>query len=75
MRASTENIGLGLSIITAIVFVSAAFGIAQSQISNNANDIQELEEASATDHDILLEVRANVKWIREHIATEDKGAR
>ena len=63
-----ENAGLIFSIITSIVFCSAAFGVAQNQISHNKEAISEWKE----DHDILVGVQSDVRWIRATIERMDE---
>jgi len=67
-RIVTDNAGLIFSIITCIVFCSAAFGVAQNQISHNRDSIDELQD----DHDILIGVQADVRWIRSTIKRMDE---
>jgi len=67
-RIVTDNAGLIFSIITCIVFCSAAFGVAQNQISHNRDSIDELQD----DHDILIGVQADVRWIRATIKRMDE---
>ena len=68
-RLFHENAGLIFSIITCIAFCSAAFGVAQNQISHNKDSIGELQD----DHDILIEVQADVRWIRATIKRMDEN--
>ena len=67
-RFVEENAALVFSIITSIVFCSAAFGVAQQQISENKSRIAEWQE----DHDLLLGVAADVKWIRDRLARDER---
>tara|TARA_R110000824_G_scaffold310382_1_gene497683 strand:+ start:59 stop:274 length:216 start_codon:yes stop_codon:yes gene_type:complete len=67
-RIVTENAGLIFSIITCIVFCSAAFGVAQNQINHNREAINEFQD----DHDILIEVQSDVRWIRSTIKRMDE---
>ena len=63
-----ERAGLILSIVTTVLFCGAAFGVAQTQISHNREAIKTYEE----DHDILLGVQADVKWIRDRLARDER---
>lgn len=67
-RIVTDNAGLIFSIITCIVFCSAAFGVAQNQINHNREAINEFQD----DHDILIEVQSDVRWIRATIKRMDE---
>ena len=67
-RFVEENAALVFSIITSIVFCSAAFGVAQQQISENKSRSVEWQE----DHDLLLGVAADVKWIRARLARDER---
>jgi len=67
-RLFHENAGLIFSIITSIVFCSAAFGVAQNQINHNKEAINEWKE----DHDILVNVQNDVRWIRAAIQRMDE---
>ena len=68
MRALEERAGLLFSIITTLVFCAASFGVAQSQISHNAEAIDKWEN----DRDILLRLEADVSWIRARMARDDR---
>tara|TARA_Y100000593_G_scaffold94821_1_gene196401 strand:- start:218 stop:484 length:267 start_codon:yes stop_codon:yes gene_type:complete len=63
-----DRAGVIFSIITTLVFCGAAFGVAQSQINHNRSAIEEYKQ----DHDILLNVQADVRWMRSRMARDDR---
>jgi Pyruvate/2-oxoacid:ferredoxin oxidoreductase gamma subunit len=58
-----ERAGLIFSIITSLIFIGAAFGVAQTQINHNKEAIRTYEE----DHDRLITIEQDVRWIRQAI--------
>jgi len=60
--------GLLFTAITSVLFCGAAFGVAQTQITHNKQAIATYAE----DHDILLQLRADISWIRSRMAAEDR---
>ena len=58
-----ERAGLIFSIITSLIFIGAAFGVAQTQINHNKEAIRTYEE----DHDRLITIEQDVRWIRQTI--------
>jgi hypothetical protein len=58
-----ERAGIILSIITSLLFVGAAFGVAQTQINHNKEAIRVYDE----DHDRLITIEQDVHWIRQAI--------
>ena len=69
MSKLEERAGIILSIITNLIFIGAAFGVAQTQINHNKDAIRTYEE----DHDRLITIEQDVRWIRQAIKKmEDK---
>ena len=64
-----ERAGLIFSIVTSLIFIGAAFGVAQTQISHNKEAIRTYEE----DHDRLIAIENDVRWIRNPLAKEGPG--
>ena len=64
-----ERAGLIFSIVTSLIFIGAAFGVAQTQISHNKEAIRTYEE----DHDRLIAIENDVRWIRNQLAKEGPG--
>ena len=60
--------GLMFTLITSVLFCGAAFGVAQTQITHNKQAIATYAE----DHDILLQLRADISWMRTRMAAEDR---
>ena len=63
-----ERAGFLLALITSILFCGAAFGVAQTQINHNKQAIN----TYAADHDILLQVQSDVRWMRARMARDDR---
>ena len=68
MGSFEERAGLILSIITSILFAGAAFGVAQTQINHNREAIKTYEE----DHDRLIAIEQDVRWIRNRMARDER---
>lgn len=47
--------------------ILVTFGAAQSQILRAQADIMQLQESHRSDHDKLLEIKSDLKWIRERL--------
>lgn len=62
---SAEAAGVILSIIIVVASVGATFGITQHQINKHEAVLQEMDEQYRKDHDILLEIKRDVHWMRE----------
>lgn len=58
-----ERAGIILSIVTSLIFIGAAFGVAQTQINHNKEAIRAYDE----DHDRLITIEQDVRWIRAAI--------
>ena len=67
---SAEAAGVILSIVVIIASVGATFGITQHQINRHEQRLQEMDDEYRKDHDILLEIKRDVHWIRS--AVENK---
>ena len=61
---SAEAAGVILSIVIIIASVGATFGITQHQISKHEERLEDMDEQYRKDHDILLEIKRDVHWIR-----------
>jgi len=64
---SEEALGDILSIIIVIAGVSATFGITQHQINQHEERLEEMDDEYRQDHDILLEIKRDVHWIRSNM--------
>ena len=64
-----ERAGLILSIVTSILFCGAAFGVAQTQINHNRESIKTYEE----DHDRLIAIERDVRYIRAALEKMDRN--
>jgi len=62
-----EHAGVFFSIVFAMLAVALAFGAAQQRINANHRDIQQLDNIQRADHDILLAIERDVRWIRSQI--------
>lgn len=70
MRILDGHVGIGISIVTVVVFCSMAFGVAQTQISHNSDAISDVDDRNRKDHDILLQIERDVKWLRSKFDKE-----
>ena len=66
-----EHAGGFFSILFAMLSVALAFGAAQQRINANHADIQAIEVRQQNDHDILITIERDVRWIRERL-TDDR---
>lgn len=64
-----ERAGIIFSVVTSILFCGAAFGVAQTQIKHNRAAIEAYEE----DHDRLIAIENNIKWIRAAIEKMERN--
>ena len=64
-----ERAGIIFSIVTSILFCGAAFGVAQTQIKHNKAAIEAYEE----DHDRLIAIENNIKWIQAAIEKMERN--
>ena len=69
MNKLEERAGIIFSIVTSILFCGAAFGVAQTQIKHNRAAIEAYEE----DHDRLIAIENNIKWIRAAIEKMERN--
>ena len=67
-----EHVGVIFSLIFAMLSVALAFGAAQQRIDENRRDIHSIEERHRDDHDILVTIERDVRWIREKLKPQDK---
>lgn len=67
---SAEAAGLILSIIIMIGTVGATFGITQHQITQHEDRLKEMDEEYQRDHDLLLQIKRDVHWIRAAIESK-----
>ena len=67
-----EHAGVLFSIVFAMLCVALAFGAAQQRIDANSKDIQAIEERHRDDHDILVTIERDVRWIRDQLKAPDK---
>ena len=61
---SAEAFGVILSIVVLIAGVGATFGITQHQLDKHEDRLEEMDDQYRKDHDILLEIKRDVHWIR-----------
>tara|TARA_Y100001938_G_C8080658_1_gene428842 strand:+ start:1246 stop:1470 length:225 start_codon:yes stop_codon:yes gene_type:complete len=64
---SAEAVGVVLSIVVMIASVGATFGITQHQIGKHEERIAEIDREYQKDHDLLLQIKRDVHWIRESL--------
>ena len=68
---SAEAAGVILSIVIIIASVGATFGITQHQINTHEERLRDMDVQYSKDHDILLEIKRDVHWMRA--ALESRG--
>ncbi len=61
---SANAVGVILSIVVLIAGVGATFGITQHQLNKHEQQLQAMDDQYRKDHDILLEIKRDVHWIR-----------
>ena len=64
---SAEAVGVILSLIVMIGSVGATFGITQHQIGKHEEKLAEIDREYQKDHDLLLQIKRDVHWIRESL--------
>tara|TARA_E500000331_G_scaffold285676_1_gene280208 strand:+ start:680 stop:910 length:231 start_codon:yes stop_codon:yes gene_type:complete len=69
---SAEAVGVILSLIVMIGSVGATFGITQHQISQHEDRLQEMDKEYQRDHDLLLQIKRDVHWIRGSLESNKK---
>ena len=67
---SAEAAGVILSLVVIIASVGATFGITQHQINKHEEILQEMDDQYRKDHDILLEIKRDVHWIRSVVESK-----
>ena len=67
---SAEAAGLILSIVIMIGTVGATFGITQHQITQHEDRLKNMDEEYQRDHDLLLQIKRDVHWIRESLESK-----
>ena len=67
---SAEAAGVILSIVVMIASVGATFGITQHQISQHEQRLQDMDREYQRDHDLLLQIKRDVHWIRESLESK-----
>tara|TARA_Y100001938_G_C7986666_1_gene377259 strand:+ start:453 stop:677 length:225 start_codon:yes stop_codon:yes gene_type:complete len=67
---SAEAAGVILSIVVMIASVGATFGITQHQISKHEQRLQDMDKEYQRDHDLLLQIKRDVHWIRESLESK-----
>ncbi len=56
-----------LPAIVILVTIGVTFGVAQTQINRASTDIIELQSSQNLDHDSLVEIRQDLKYIKEKL--------
>ena len=67
---SAEAAGVILSIVIMIASVGATFGITQHQITQHEERLQDMDDEYQRDHDLLLQIKRDVHWIRESLESK-----
>lgn len=70
---SAEASAVILSIVIIIASVGATFGITQHQIDKHEDRLEDMDEQYRKDHDILLEIKRDVHWIRSRVEGQPAG--
>jgi len=64
---SAEAAAVILSIVIIIASVGATFGITQHQIDKHEERLADIDREYQKDHDLLLQIKRDVHWIRESL--------
>ena len=56
-----------ISVLVIMAGIFASYGIAQYQISELRSDVKDMQKEQADDHDTLIELASDVKWIRRQM--------
>jgi len=67
---TAEAAGVILSIVIMIASVGATFGITQHQITRHEERLAEIDREYQKDHDLLLQIKRDVHWIRESLESK-----
>ena len=67
---SAESLGVILSVVILIADVGATFGITQHQLDKHEDILEEMDNQYQKDHDILLEIKRDVHWMRESLESK-----
>jgi len=67
---SAEALGVILSVVILIAGVGATFGITQHQLDKHEDILEEMDNQYQKDHDILLEIKRDVHWMRESLESK-----
>jgi hypothetical protein len=67
---SAEAIGVILSIVIMTASVGATFGITQHQLTKHEEQLGDIDREYQKDHDLLLQIKRDVHWIRESLEKE-----
>ena len=71
-RLSPETAGFVLTILFVLASISASYGVAQPQLTRHEAKLAEVENKVNGNENFLIEIAADVKWIRARMARDDR---
>ena len=71
-RISPETAGFVLTILFILASISASYGVSQHQLNRHEAKLAEVEGKVNSNENKLIEIAADVKWIRARMARDDR---
>ena len=67
-----ETVGFLVTVLFVLASISASYGVAQHQLNRHEEKLAEVEEKVNGNENFLIEIAADVKWIRARMARDDR---
>ena len=64
-----ETVGFIVTILFVLASISASYGVSQHQLNKHEEDIKVIKEDVDDNEDILIEIRNDVKWLRQKLGS------
>jgi len=64
-----ETVGFIVTILFVLASISASYGVSQHQLNKHERDIEAIKEDVDSNEDILIEIRNDVKWLRQKLGS------
>lgn len=62
-----ETVGFVVTILFVLASISASYGVSQHQLNKHEEDIKTIKTDVDKNEDILIEIRNDVKWLRQKL--------
>ena len=62
-----ETVGFVVTILFVLASISASYGVSQHQLNKHEEDIKTIKTDVDKTEDILIEIRNDVKWLRQKL--------